>query len=51
MTLKDVEIEIKKTLKQFRTTFISSHKDLLIKKLEALQTLEDIFIEELRHEH
>jgi len=47
MTLKDVEIEIKKTLKMFRGTYISSHKDLLTKKLEALRALEDILIEEL----
>ena len=48
MTLKDVELEIKKTLKMFRGTFISSEKDFLIRKLEALQSLEDILIEELQ---
>lgn len=48
MTLKDVEVEIQKTLKAYKTAFISSHKDMLDKKLEALRTLEDIMIEELR---
>jgi hypothetical protein len=48
MTLKDVELEIKKTLKRFKDTFISSEKDFLIRKLEALYSLENILKEGLK---
>ncbi len=42
MNLKDIIKEQKRTLKIFKFTYISSHKDLLVKKLEALYQLEEI---------
>lgn len=42
MNIEDIIKERKRTLRIFKFTFISSHKDLLVKKLEALYQLEEI---------
>lgn len=43
MNLQDIKNEIKYTLLELSEAVISSHKDSLMKKLEALYQLEIIF--------